>query len=52
MLWLNTFPTAIIEKKLFKLVVVKSEFCVEFQTCTEFYDDRAHQNFSNCAHSY
>jgi hypothetical protein len=52
MLWLNTFPVVIFVKKLFKLVVVRSELCVEYQTCPEFFDDRAHQNFSTCAHSY
>jgi hypothetical protein len=43
MLWLNTVPVVIFVKKLFKLVVVRSEFCVEYQSCPEFYDDRAHQ---------
>jgi hypothetical protein len=34
----------IVVKKIVKLVVVRSESCVEYQTCSEFYDDRSRQN--------
>jgi hypothetical protein len=33
----------ILVKELFMLVVVRSEFHDEYQTCPEFYDDRVHQ---------
>jgi hypothetical protein len=44
MLLLNTFPAVIFVNKSFKLVVVRSEFCVKYQTCPEFYDECTHQS--------
>jgi hypothetical protein len=42
-IFVEHLPLVIFVKELIKLVVIRSEFHVECQTCPEFYDDRVHK---------